>query len=397
MHYAWKIFDLVVDKGMKKILVVAGDFVYPPNHGGRVDIWNRILVLHEMGFWIHLVCTVKTNPDTSYISIVKEKVQRLDLVPRKNRILDMFCRRPLQMASRRALKNVELEREYDFLLLEGTYVWDILSNPGLNTKKLVLRMHNNESVYFHALADSENSFLHKLYYWTESQKFKKMDSEIIQKVPNILFISYAEKNDYEKRYSNLHSCFLPASVKLDFKHRERDNHTALLIASFFMKNNREAITFYLEKVHPLIKISDYQILIAGNSRGQSIAWLNNLSQKYKNVQIYDSPIDLQPLYEHASVFINSMLHGAGVKLKTINAVVEGLPVVSTTTGNEGTGLCPDRDILVADQASELASAIEDLLKNKKKADDIVSNAQSYIQEHYDQRKVLEEYFCEFED
>lgn len=258
-------------------------------------------------------------------------------------------------------------------------------------------MHNNESVYFHALAASENSFLRKLYYRIESQKFRKMDSEIIQKAPNILFISSSEKNDYEKRYSNLHSCFLPASVKLDFKHRERDNHTALLIASFFMKNNREAITFYLEKVHPLIKIPDYQILIAGNSRGQSIAWINHLAQKYKNVQIYDSPIDLQPLYEHASVFINSMLHGAGVKLKTINAVVEGLPVVSTTIGNEGTGLSPDRDILVADQAPKLASAIESLLNNKKKADDIVSNAQSYIQEHYDQRKVLEEYFCEFKD
>ena len=50
-----------------------------------------------------------------------------------------------------------------------------------------------------------------------------------------------------------------------------------------------------------------------------------------------------------------------------------------------------------DQAPELASAIKDFLKNKKKADDIVFNAQNYIQAHYNQRKVLEEYFCEFED
>lgn len=382
---------------MKKILIVAGDFVYPPNHGGRVDIWNRILVLHEMGFWIHLVCTVKLKPDASYIAVVKEKVQRLDLVSRKNRILDMFHYRPLQMASRKALMHVELEKEYDFLLLEGTYVWDILSNPELNAKKMMLRMHNNESVYFRALADSEKSIFRKLYYWIESKKFQKIDPEIIHKIPNILFISHAEKNDYEKRYTHLHSCFLPASVELNFKHRKRDNHIALLIASFFMKNNREGITFYLEKVHPLIKIPDYQILIAGNSRGESIAWLNRLARKYKNVRIYNSPVDLQPLYEHSSVFINTMLHGAGVKLKTINAVVEGLPVVSTTTGNEGTGLYSGKDILVADQASELASAIEELLKNKRKADDIVLHAKNYIQEHYNQRKVLEKYFYEFKD
>ena len=43
----------------KKVLLVASDFVYPPNHGDRVDIWNRILCLNKMGFKIDLVCTIK--------------------------------------------------------------------------------------------------------------------------------------------------------------------------------------------------------------------------------------------------------------------------------------------------------------------------------------------------
>ncbi len=368
-------------KVLKKILIVTGDFVYPPNHGGRVDVWNRILVLHEMGFWIHLICTVKKRPEPAHIKIVEDKVQRLSFALRKNRAIDMIYGQPLQMVSRKSLESTKLEDKYDFLLLEGTYVYRILSNSGLHADIFMLRMHNNESVYFSSLANAEHSLLRKFYYWVEAKKFRRIDRKIIQKVPNILFISHSEKEYYEKRYESIHGCFLPASVQLNFKKRARNNHTALLIASFFMENNREAIRFYLEKIHPLIKIPDYQIIIAGNSRKSSIDWLIRLTSPYKNVRIYDSPENLQPLYEISSVFINSMLNGAGVKLKTINAIVEGLPVISTTVGNEGTGLHPEIEILVADDAKDISRKIEQLLLDKKKADFIISHAQEYVRKH----------------
>lgn len=380
----------------KRILIVTGDFVYPPNHGGRVDVWNRLTVLHEMGFWIHLICTVKQMPEHDNIEVVRKIVQRLDLSPRRNRIIDMIYKEPLQMVSRKSLKDVKLDDYYDFALLEGTYVWKILSNPAMNVHHLILRMHNNEYVYFNALAKAEHSWLRKIYYLIESKKFYQMDAKIVRRIPNILFISHKEKEKYENSYKDINGCFLPASVKLDFKHQKRDKNIGLLVASFFMENNREAILFYLREIHPLIKIPGYQIIIAGNSRGESIDWIIHLARNYDNVQIYDSPNDLQPLYDRSSVFINSMLHGAGVKLKTINAVVEGLPVVSTTIGNEGTGLYPGRDIIVEDDAENIAKEIVYILQNKDKADVIVRNAQEYIKNHYNQRKVIEEYFSKLE-
>ena len=68
----------------KKVLLVTSDFVYPPNHGDRVDIWNRILCLKKMGFEIDLVCTVKKQPLDEYIKIVKQYINKLFLVKRKN-------------------------------------------------------------------------------------------------------------------------------------------------------------------------------------------------------------------------------------------------------------------------------------------------------------------------
>src|SRR5690242_3218534 len=46
--------EVKMDFDGKKILIVASDFPYPPNHGARLDIWGRILALKQLGFAIDL-------------------------------------------------------------------------------------------------------------------------------------------------------------------------------------------------------------------------------------------------------------------------------------------------------------------------------------------------------
>ena len=47
---------------MKRILVVANDFPYPPDHGAAVDMWDRILTLEEMGYSIDLLASAREMP-----------------------------------------------------------------------------------------------------------------------------------------------------------------------------------------------------------------------------------------------------------------------------------------------------------------------------------------------
>lgn len=49
-------------------------------------------------------------------------------------------------------------------------------------------------------------------------------------------------------------------------------------------------------------------------------------------------VQLEEVYNKATVFINPMFFGSGVKLKSINALVNGLLLVSTKVGTEGIGL-----------------------------------------------------------
>lgn len=382
-------------KKCKYILIVSSDFVYPPNHGGRVDVWNKILCLNSLGFNIDLITTIKSKPKKEDIDIVKEKVNKLILIYRKNSIKDIFSLKPLQIKSRNQLKYIDINREYDYLLIEGTYGISILENKTLKVKKRILRMHNDEAFYFRQLFSSEKIWWKKFYYLLESYKFRIIDKKIIDKIPNIMFISYEELNKYKYKYPKIKAYFLPSAVNLNLKKINSNTKNVVFIGSLFMINNKEAINFYIKKIHPLLlDIKGYTFTIAGNSKGEGIEWIRKLSSKYNNINIIDSPETLDNIYANASVFVNPMLHGAGVKLKTINAIVNGLPVVSTTTGNQGTGLKHGSCIYVTDNAKEYAKYIKILLNDKVTRETMVRNSQEFISLYYNQEKILSKYLDE---
>ena len=201
----------------KSILVITADFVYPPNHGGRVDVWNKLLCLKSLGFDIDLVTTVKEQPAKENINKVNMIVNRLILSHRKNKLADVFSFFPLQIKSRDNLKYINLKNEYDYVLLEGTYVVSILKNKTLRYKKLILRMHNDECVYFRELFQSEKVYWRKIYYWIESYKFNFIDKKIMNKVSNVMFISSDKLKKYKNKYHKINSYFLPSAIKLNLK------------------------------------------------------------------------------------------------------------------------------------------------------------------------------------
>lgn len=378
----------------KTLLYINADFVYPPNHGDRVDTWNRIQTLTSLGYEVDLVCTVKEKPQDTYINYVEQVVHKLYLCKRKNRIIDMFDKNPLQLVSRKRLADINFTRAYDFLFIDDTADIYILRNQTLKYRKALLHMNNDNVVYFKALANSEHNLFKKLYYWIESKKFKAIDRFVVKKIPNIAFVSDEERERYQKRYPQINAFFLPVAINLECKKRPLDNKTALIIGSLFMTNNRDAIEFYVSQVHPILsqRYKDYQLIVAGNSRGNSISWLYDKCKKYSNIKVYDSPDDLEAIYESGTVFVNPMRFGAGVKLKTVNAIINGLPVVSTTIGNEGTGLVDKRDIYIANTPEEMADRISDIFAmSPGDKERFIISAQKYLLNQYDQKKSLSEY------
>jgi glycosyltransferase involved in cell wall biosynthesis len=374
---------------MNRILLVAMDFPYPPGHGAAVDMWTRLLVLKEMGYVVDLVVTVKSMPHEDLLRTVREQVGTLRIIRRRldRRCLLSFL--PFQVRSRMDLANIHLDHTYSAIVLESDYVAAIVKNPAARRAKLLLRIHNEQVGYFRDLAQGTKSRLKKLYYYSESLKFRLFSPRMLNKCDLLWFISDSERQQHVRNHPEhkLKAYFVPTQVdRKSLRPFAGRGQTVLFIGTLTITHNTDAVEWFLEKVHPLLsELEGYTFQVAGRTAGQPISRLKQLVQQQSNVLLNEDPVALDDLYENAAVFVNPVICGAGVKIKLVQALQAGMPVVSTSMGMEGTGFEHSVHLLVADTPQEFAACVHKLILNRTLAQRLVCNAQAFLAERYDMK------------
>lgn len=372
-----------------RILVVANDFPYPPSHGAAVDMWTRILILIEMGYTVDLLVSVREIPNEDRLKIVRQHVRNLWVVPRRGGLRSLWSIYPFQVRSRFDLRDVMLGHRYDVIILEAEYVAAFLNNSAAHQARLILRVHNEQVRYFRELAEGCASWWKKLYYYSESFKFLFFSPTVLRKCDFLWFISDSERREHIRKHhqDKEKSMFVPTHVNPSgLRPYSSSGRTVLFIGTLTISHNSDAIAWYVEKVHPLLNdLVGYSFQVAGRTADQPITILKGLIEGQMNVSLEENPIVLDGLYQRAAVFVNPVIRGAGVKVKVVQALEAGLPVVSTSMGIEGTGFSDSIHLLVADTPQEFADCVRRLLLQPDLAKTLVRNAQAFLAERYDMK------------
>jgi glycosyltransferase involved in cell wall biosynthesis len=82
----------------------------------------------------------------------------------------------------------------------------------------------------------------------------------------------------------------------------------------------------------------------------------------EHVTVVGKVANLEPELERADVVMTPIPYGGGTRLKLLEAMAHGIPVVSTTVGAAGLGLVPERHFLRAENEEELVQAWQGLLR-----------------------------------
>ena len=93
--------------------------------------------------------------------------------------------------------------------------------------------------------------------------------------------------------------------------------------------------------------------------------------------------DIIPYYRQSAVFVAPVLQGSGTRLKILEAMASGCPVVSTTIGAEGLGATDGVELLIADSAEAMAAAIVRLLSDPATSAAIAHRARAFVEERFD--------------
>ncbi|MGD9101616.1 MAG: glycosyltransferase family 4 protein [Anaerolineae bacterium] len=144
--------------------------------------------------------------------------------------------------------------------------------------------------------------------------------------------------------------------------------------------NFDAMQFFLRDVFPLIQ---------AQRPGASL----RITGGYDGVPVQELPLgrgaeltgyldDIRPAVAQSWACVIPLQIGGGTRLKILEAMALGTPVVSTSKGAEGLAATPERDILIADSPGDFAQAVLRLLKDRDLRARLSSNGRRLVEEHY---------------
>jgi polysaccharide biosynthesis protein PslH len=354
------------------ILHVMPDFPFPADNGARADVWSRIVAMKSLGYRIDvLVMAQKLRPSPAHVREVRQVVEGLHFVERQPLRKCLASRLPTYISRNATLAQYPLTKDYDVTILEAEDTLAITDNPTLHTGQRVLRVHNDEVTYLREFLKAEEDFARRQFLRLELMRLKPLVRMAHERVDQLWFISETEW----KRFATLHpharhkAVWLPPSIEIRNRpiRRVPGNKRVLLVGNLYTPLNREALRWYLQNVHPaLLQIPDYELVVAGSTQSRSAAWMfAEEVRRHPRCTVHVDIEDTTTLYQNCAVFVNPMRAGAGVKMKTIHAIERGIPIVSTSIGNEGTGFHDAEHIKIADTPEDFTAAVTELLNDRR--------------------------------
>jgi glycosyltransferase involved in cell wall biosynthesis len=167
-----------------------------------------------------------------------------------------------------------------------------------------------------------------------------------------------------------------------------DNRKDLLfIGGYGHPPNVDAIRWFVSDILPHIraKLPDVRVNVVGSHMPEK---LREYLGTQPGVSVEGFVENLDPIFRDARIFVAPLRYGAGVKGKIGQAIEYGIPVVSTSIGEEGMHLEDGESCLVANDAEAFAAAVIKLYGDQTLWESIRDNARSVLVTNFSPAKTL---------
>ncbi|MCY0892162.1 MAG: glycosyltransferase [Acidibacillus sp.] len=395
-----------MDKQRVALLICPFD-PFGPIHGGVIDVKSRIEMLIEQGFSIKIVAYTKSLEATKGSITVKSANVEIWRIPRsKLRWLLLpwqafsSCTR-FTLMGRQAVEFIIRVYEPTILIIEGSQMskWIPFIQSRLSNITVLTRMHNIESSFFLEMARASNSFISWFANLVTAMAIRSDDYRAIKKSDGLLFISDSELHISQSNYPELRSKmhWVPVLVetldnKLNAYENERDRPLVVFTGTMSMNSNIDAVVWFANQVWPLIisSFSEAKFLIIGRDPTKEVRELVNDAL---SIEVTGAVEDIGLYISRATLNVVPLRHGAGVKIKIVQALSQGLPTVSTSVGINGIGISPDSGIvLVADTANEFAEQCCNVLRSSDLRRSLSHKSKSFYDSRYSKDAVCSAFF-----
>ncbi|MFI5222314.1 MAG: glycosyltransferase family 4 protein [Bacteroidia bacterium] len=288
------------------------------------------------------------------------------------------------------LEKILKEKKFDVVVFESLFVAPYLDLVRKNTEALlVLRQHNVEHRIWSALAEEENNPLRKWYIELLAKRLEKFEISQLNKFDALTTVTENDAEDFKKMGCTKRIFISPTGMdisKLKPDHSKVEWNSIFHLGSMEWMPNQQAILWFIKNVWNKIseKNPDLKFYIAGRGMPDSFLKLNE-----KNIVVSGEVEDALKFIQSKNVMIVPLFSGSGIRIKILEAMALGKPVISTSLGVQGIEGMDGKHFIIADNEKEFMEAIEKLSSNTEFAKELGANARRLIEEKYENKKIIE--------
>lgn len=255
---------------------------------------------------------------------------------------------------------------------------------------LILENHNLDHVLFFTRFKETKKLIRKVYLLLEGSLNLLYGEINYRRFDNILSISESEVPYLRKKCKSVFAQPLVYPLK-QVKTSKNKIYDILFIGYLEWPPNEVAVRWFSEKILPLInqQMPEIKFHVVGNRNPK----LDDLKIN-KNIIFYGHQKNINKFLAKSKVFVLPFKTGAGVRLKALTALQNGIPIVSTKLGVDGLKLNKDKHYFLGETEQDFAQQVVSLLKNEDLRNKISFAQKAYFSDNHslkNNKKFLKEY------
>ncbi|WP_338525615.1 glycosyltransferase family 4 protein [Pseudomonas batumici] len=378
-----------------KILWTLPYLPWPTTSGGKTRQFHLLRSLAARGHRITLLVQSKTDLDEATRQTLAPIVERLIVVPRRSlrslKTLLGVLLAPYPMLavvnglapSLQARLRTLLEEHWDVIQIEHSYSFQPYEQPLSDTgRPFILTEHNVESALGAASYDRLPGWM-KPFTRYDQWRYRRWENRVFRQAAELIAVTCEDAEVLRERTGkpvavvvNGVDSDLYAGVQPDFHARR-----LLFIGNYEYSPNLDAVEWALEDILPALWRINPAVRFTIAGFGLPDAWRERWSDP--RIEWQGFVPDLRALQSKASVFFAPLRQGGGSKLKVLEAMAAGLPVVTTDQGVSGLRVENGRHYLGSEEPQALARMLADVLEQPSRLQQIAEAGRAYVKAEHD--------------
>ncbi len=381
------------------VVIVDGDVSYPPTSGKRLRTLHLMLRLAERHHvtYIGRIQERGAEVEQARAFLRDHQIEPIlvdDPLPRKKG-LRFYSRLAANLASawpysvtshqsvamRQAIHEYAAKNKVELWQAEwSAYLPALEAVPG---PKLLIA-HNVDTLIWQRYYENARGFARRLFLKQQWHKFERFERWAFKQANGVIAVSAEDAALVRERFGQPAVDVVDNGIDRAYFESvtgRRDPRRILFLGALDWRPNQDAANLLLEQIFPQVLLQEPQakLVLVGRNPGQGLV---ERVARMKQVELHANVPDVRPFLADAGVMTVPLRIGGGSRLKILEALACGLPVISSKVGAEGLCLRPGQHYTQAEEDA-MAAVLVQAIRAPEKFLSQAREARKLVLEIYD--------------